>query len=158
MGTSGGSTHASGASAAGPSIVIAGYATAAYTPDNTLTVNSAVISRRPNEKLGILTKQGYLILCDGERSDAKSMRDLFIGFAVSALIGLIGLMATANWNDVFTKAEWGAAVWAAIMFAIVVAAGVGAWINDRSYSRLLKGSAYSNLMADLKSQFEPEAK
>ena len=131
---------------------------AAYAPDNNaFTVNSAVISARPNEKVSVLTKWGYLILCDGERSDAKSMRDLFIGFAVSALVGLLGLLATTKWNDVFTKAERGPAVWTAIMFAIAVAATVGAWINHRSYRRLLsKDSAYSNLLADLKSQFETE--
>jgi len=63
------------------------------------------------------------------------------------------MLATANWHEVFTKGEWGTAVWAALMFAIVLAAAVGVAINAHRLNKVSKDSAYSSLISRLKKHF-----
>ena len=99
---------------------------ASYTPSaNTTVVGSSIISHLPDEELAGLRKMEFQLLLDGDISSARAGRDLFLGFLISGMIGLIGLVATTDWGDVFTKSKPAAAIWAAVMFAIIVASAVG---------------------------------
>ena len=135
----------------GGSLHVTGAAVASYTPNaNTVVVGSTVISRRPDEELALLSKVECQVLLDGDIGGAKAGRDLFSGFLISGLIGLIGLLATAHWHDVFTNGNWGTAVWAAVMFAVVFGSLVGVAINALRLKKVSRDSAYSNLINRLK--------
>lgn len=135
-----------------------GPATASYTPNaNTVVVGTTVISRLPDEERALLSKVECEVLLDGDIGAARAGRDMFLGFLISGLIGLIGLLATANWHDVFANGEWGTAVWAGLMFAIVLASAVGAAIEGRRLSKVMRESAYSSVIRRLKKHFGLEA-
>jgi hypothetical protein len=112
------------------------------------------MSPRPDEELAGLSKIEFQVLLGGDITSARAGRDLFLGFLISGIIGLAGLLATTNWADVFTKDKWGTAVWAAVMLAIVVASAVGAVIFTIRQYKISRDSAYSNLIVRLKQHFD----
>jgi heme exporter protein D len=116
-------------------------------------VGSSVISHLPDEELAVLRKMEFQVLLDGDFAGARAGRDLFLGFLISGMIGLIGLLATTDWGEVFTKGKWGTAVWAAVMFAIVLASAVGAAIYAIRQHKVSQNSAYSSLISRLQKHF-----
>jgi hypothetical protein len=127
---------------------------ASYTPNaNTTVVGSSVINRLPDEELAGLRKMEFQVLMDGDIAGARAGRDMFLGFCISGIIGLIGLVATTDWGEVFTKEKFGTAVWAAVMFAIVVASAVATVIYARRHHKVSQDSAYSALIGRLQKHF-----
>jgi len=121
---------------------------------NTTVVGSSIVYHLPDEKVAVLRKMEFQLLADGDTAGARAGRDLFLGFLFSGVIGLIGLLATTAWVDVFTKGNWGPAVWTGLMFAIVAASAVGASIFEVRRRKLSKDSAYSSLIIRLQSDFD----
>jgi hypothetical protein len=142
---------------AGPQVVGAQSSlelSTSYTPNaNTTVVGSSVISHLPDEECAVLKKMEFQVLLDGDIAGAKAGRDMFLGFLISGLIGLIGLLATTNWDEVFTKGEWGAAIWTAVMFAIVLASAGGWVIYAIRKHKVSQSSAYSELIGRLQKHF-----
>jgi len=127
---------------------------ASYTPNaNTTVVGSSVISHLPDEELAGLRKIEFQLLLDGDIAGARAGRDMFLGFFISGIIGLFGLLATTEWGEVFKSGKWGTAVWAAVMFAIVLASAVGATICAIQQHKFSKDSAYSSLIDRLQWHF-----
>jgi hypothetical protein len=118
-----------------------------------VVVGTTVISRLPDEERALLSKVECEVLLDGDIGAARAGRDMFLGFLISGLVGLIGLLATPDWHDVFTNGKWGTAVWVGVMFAIVLASVVGAVINRGRLSKVMRESAYSNVIGRLKKHF-----
>ena len=112
------------------------------------------VSRRPDEALATLSRVEFQVLLDGEVNQARAGRDLCLGFFGSAVIGLIGLIATVDWDTTFSKAQKGPLIWAGILFAIIVSSALGALIYHMRYCRTRKDSAYSDLMARLADHFK----
>lgn len=117
---------------------------------------SSHVTRLPDENLATLSRVEFQVLCDGEVSSSRAGRDLCLGFLGSAATGLIGLIATSDWDTAFHQERIGPFVWTAVMFAIVVASGCGAFIYQRRYARTKKDSAYSGLMSRLVAHFKRE--
>lgn len=144
-------------SGASPDVVggqVAPGQSASYTPNaNTTVVLSSVISHLPDEELAVLRKMEFQVLLDGDIAGARAGRDMFLGFLISGMIGLIGILATTDWGEVFTKGKWGTAIWAAVMFAIVLASAVGAAICANRQHRVSQDSAYSSLISRLQKHF-----
>lgn len=128
--------------------------TSSYTPNaNTMVVGTSVISQLPDEELAVLRKMEFQVLLDGDIAGARAGRDMFLGFLISGLIGLIGLLATTDWTEVFTKGKWGSAVWATVMFSIVLASAVGTAIFAIRQRGVSQNSAYSSLIGRLQKHF-----
>jgi heme exporter protein D len=116
-------------------------------------VGSSIVSRLPDEELAVLRKMEFQVLLDGDIAGARAGRDMFLGFLIGGIIGLIGLMATTDWGEVFTKGKWGTAVWAAVMLAIVVASAVGTAIYAIRQRKVSQDSAFSSLISRLQKHF-----
>jgi hypothetical protein len=131
-----------------------------YTPNaNTTVLGSSIIRKLPDEELGALTKMDFQVLLAGDKSELKSGRDLCLGFLISGLLGLGSLATTVDWVVVFTKNEWGTALWAVLMLLVVGASASGAFIYGREARRASTDSPYSSLIYRLKKHFGiiPEA-
>jgi hypothetical protein len=128
------------------------------TPENptrgpTFEAGSLHVARLPDENLATLSRVEYQVLRDGEVSEARAGRDLCVGFLGSAVIGLIGLIATIDWDAAFHQARKAPFIWTGLLSAIVFASACGALIYHRRYTRTRKNSAYSDLMKRLADQF-----
>lgn len=62
--------------------------------------------RRPDEVAFPLRQDEFLILCDGASGKDRAARDLYLGFFVGALIGLVGLAANIDWPTLFAQRKW----------------------------------------------------
>jgi hypothetical protein len=116
-------------------------------------MGSLIAFRRPDEKVTHLQKIEVQMLLDGDVAGARAGRDMSLGFCISAMIGLISLLATVDWSEVFTKGRWGAALWAALMLAIVLASAIAAVIFEVRRHELVEDSAYSSLIGRLREDF-----
>lgn len=127
---------------------------ASFTPTNanTLLVGNQVIKIQPDEEVVALTEMGFRVLLEGDVGGTRAGRDMCLGFFISGLVGLIGLIA-ATWNDIFSKGEWGWAIWIVVMLAIVAGSAVGAAICGYRHYKILNDSPYSNLVTKLKKHF-----
>lgn len=119
----------------------------------TFEAGSLHVDRLPDESLATLSRVEFKVLHDGEVNEAKAGRDLCLGFLGSAAIGLIGIIATVDWDGAFAARRPAPFIWAAILLAIIVSSGFGAFIYHLRYDRTLSNSAYSDLMKRLADHF-----
>ncbi|MGA2426084.1 MAG: hypothetical protein ABSG07_18930 [Terriglobales bacterium] len=114
---------------------------------------SSLVTQLPAENLATLTRMDFQILLDGEVNEVKSGRDLCLGILGSAVIGLIGLVATIDWDTAFHQARKTPFVWTALLFAIALASACGALIYQVRYQKTHASSAYSTLIKRLADHF-----
>ena len=74
-----------------------------------------------------LTRMEYDILRSGEVNASKAGRDCCLGFLGSAVIGLMGLITQVEWSGAFRQARLAPFIWAAVLFALVLASACGAF-------------------------------
>jgi len=106
-----------------------------------------------SEILATLNRVEFQVFRDGEVSTDRAWRDLCFGLFGSALIGLIGLFSTIDWDQAFHLARKGPFIWTVILFGIVFGSAVGAIICHLRYQRMRTNSAYSGLMIRMEKHF-----
>jgi hypothetical protein len=112
------------------------------------------VERRPNEPVAILTRMEFQVLKDGEISgEAKANRDMSLGICVTAAIGLIGVLATVNWEAPLRQVA--VFICTLVLGVVLVASASLAIIQHLSYRRRRSPSAYSALMNRLTNDFLP---
>jgi|GEM_PF-7072475 len=119
----------------------------------TFEAGSLTVARLPDENLATLSRVEFQVLLDGEVNEARAGRDLCLGFLGSAVVGLIGLIATIDWDTAFHQARKAPFIWTELLSAIVLSSACGALIYQRRYTRTRKNSAYSDLMKRLADHF-----
>jgi hypothetical protein len=113
------------------------------------------VPKQPDENLAILSQMEFQVLIDGEVNNARAGRDLCLGLLGSAVIGLIGLVATVDWDTAFHKTLKAPFFFTLVLCVIAAASCCGAIIQHQSYRHKRNGSAYSSLMKKLTDQFGP---
>lgn len=119
----------------------------------TFVAQSSHVTQLPDENLATLSRMEFQVLLDGEVSEAKAGRNLCLGVFGSAIIGLIGLVATVDWDAAFKQTRKAPFVWTALLFAIALASFCGALIYHLRYRNTHDSSAYSTLMKRLSDHF-----
>jgi hypothetical protein len=122
----------------------------------TFETQSLHVTRLPDENVATLTRFEFQVLRDGEVNAARAGRDLCLGFCVSAAIGLIGLLATIDWDVAFHQAHKAPFIWTELLAAIVFGSLFGMLIYQRRYKRTRENSAYSDLMTKFNQHFESQ--
>jgi hypothetical protein len=122
----------------------------------TFEAQSLHVTRRPDENLAMLSRVEFTVLKDGEVSEARAGRDLFVGFLGSAIVGFLGLIATIDWDATFRMRNWAPFIWTGLLFAVALAAATGAFIYNKRYKRTVNSTAYSDLMKRLSDHFGKE--
>jgi hypothetical protein len=119
----------------------------------TFVAQASHVTQLPDENLATLSRMEFQVLLDGEVNEAKGGRDLCLGIVGTALIGLIGLAATVDWDKAFREARRTPFAWTAVLFAITVASACGALIYQGRYRKTHNSSAYSTLLKRLGDHF-----
>jgi hypothetical protein len=109
------------------------------------TVGSLVVVPREVEPAYPLREDELQILCHGEVNEAKTDRDLYAGVCATALIGLIGLVASIDWHSVLYQGQWHQLFWIGVLILLVAGPGCGAVILHMRYARTRKDSPYSRV-------------
>ena len=115
---------------------------------------SLIVTPRADELGFALRKDEFETLCDGETSDSRAGRDLYLGMFFGAVVGLVGLVATTDWDAVLHQERKGPLVLVAILIALAAGPGVGAIVQQRRYTRTRNDSPYARLRKRISQYFE----
>ncbi len=111
---------------------------------------SLVAYPRPDEVVVPLRREEFDTLCEGGVSEEKASRDLFIGAGFGALVGLVGVLATTDWDTAWKLGHRG---WFLFFLLVLCAMGAGsvagAFIYQSHLKRTSSNSAFSRLRARL---------
>jgi hypothetical protein len=102
-----------------------------------------------------LRRDEFDTLCEGGVSEEKASRDLYIGIGSGALAGLVGVLATTDW-DAAWKAGHRGWVFSSLLVLCVMVSGsvVGACIHHIRLNRTISNSAFSRLQLRLLKLFD----
>jgi hypothetical protein len=89
-----------------------------------------VVPTQPAEVAYPLRQEEFAMLCEGEAATKdERWRDVAISASLSALVGLIGLLATVDW----ASKKWSGFVFVVLLATIFLAAGViGLFLRQRA--------------------------
>lgn len=105
-----------------------------------------IVAKLPDEVGVPLRRDQFEILCEGGIAEARASRDLCFGALLGTLVGLAGVVATADWSVAFAPGHRFLFLLSMIVL-IVIASGsaVGAIIYFMRCRRIATDSPYSRL-------------
>jgi hypothetical protein len=107
---------------------------------------SLVVSPRPDEFGFALREDEFQILCDGEVGTARASRDLFLGIFGGAVVGLIHIIATTDWQTIWQPNNRVTFFpWCGVLLVIVTLSAMGAIIFHLRLTKTRTDSAYARL-------------
>jgi hypothetical protein len=104
-----------------------------------------VVPPQPDEPVFPLRREQFDLLCEGEVSEQRTVRDVCLATFGSAMVGLIGLLATVDWDSAVRQGRMRPFIWTAILAAIVLAAAVTAVVAQWRLTRTGTSSGYSRI-------------
>lgn len=104
-----------------------------------------VIPSQPDEPVFPLRGEQFDLLCEGEVSEQRTVRDICIAVLASSAVGLVGLLATIDWGSVVREGRKAPFIWTLILAVGVCAAGVTGAIAQWRVSRMRTQSGYSRV-------------
>jgi len=124
-------------------------------PKRGYNLGGMVAFQRPDEIVVPLRRDEFEVLCEGEASSEKSNRDLSAGIGMTGLVGLVGVLATADWNSSLLP---GHRAWFLLFLialsVITVGACVATFIFQTQLKKTLHNSAFSRIKARMQNWFE----
>jgi len=111
----------------------------------------------PDEAGVPLRRDDFLTLCEGEIPEGRANRDVCIGIACTAVVGILGVLAAVDWDTIL---KWGhfkimfLLVLLMVLFIAASGSAVGAMIHASRVKRTLERSPYSRLKARLSKEYE----
>jgi hypothetical protein len=109
---------------------------------------------RPDEVVVPLRREEFDILREGAPSSEKASRDLYIGIGVTAVVGLVGLLATLDWDNALQSGHRTWIIPSLILLVASAGAFVGAAIYHYRLKKTLTGSPFSRLSERLTHWFD----
>jgi hypothetical protein len=103
-------------------------------PDKYQAGSVVIPRRRPDEMAFPLTQEEFQTLGDGTSGKEKASTDLFLGFLVGAIVGLIGVIASTDWERVLDH-KWPVGISMLILIGMVVWSSTGCFIHWRLATR-----------------------
>lgn len=126
-------------------------------------VGTITTAARPEEMCFPLMIEEFRILSDCESGAERAGRDLHLGLCIGSITGLVGLIATVDWDRIWTDRNWRFLAASLVLFSIASATAVGCAIHwgrmtkeDTPCSRLKE--KISAFFRSLESRNSPEAK
>jgi hypothetical protein len=109
----------------------------------TFQARSTVVPTIPADMAYPLREDEYQTLCDGASGADRASRDLCIGLFVGTMVGIIGVLATVDWQIFWAQKHIGLLFWLGILLFIAAVAAAGCafywrqmYRKDTSRSRL----------------------
>lgn len=107
------------------------------------------VLQRPDEIVATLTRLEFRVICDGDTSSIKTLRDMFLGFFVSAVIGLLSIWVSANQQNLEMPTIAKIVFATMILVSIILALAFQLQMQTK-----VSSSAYAELMRALKTHFQ----
>jgi hypothetical protein len=116
-----------------------------------------IVSKLPDE-IGVpLRRDEFDILREGGISEARASRDLCLGIFFGALVGIIGVIATIEWESVWKPERRGTFIfWVGALVVLASGSGVGAVIHEQRRRSTVGNSPYSRLVDRLKKLYDDQ--
>jgi hypothetical protein len=126
---------------------------ATYTPVG----GTIIIPPQPNEPAFPLRREQFDLLCEGEVSEQRTVRDICVAVLASSAVGLVGLLATIDWDSAVREARKAPFIWTAILAILVCAAAVTGAVAQWRVSRTRAQSGYSRVKRRISDFFERQS-
>jgi hypothetical protein len=117
-------------------------------------VRSMVATETPAERTFALGYDEFRNLCDENNGAERAGKDLCLGLCFGALVGLISVISTVDWDTIWMKGRGRFLLCSAVLLAIAAGSAAGATIYWRKMAR--EDTAYSRLRKKISEFFEPE--
>jgi hypothetical protein len=116
-----------------------------------------IVAKLPDEVGVPVRRDQFEILCEGGIAESRASRDLCLGLLFGTVVGILGVMATADWNTVMA-ADHRSWFLLSMIVLIVMASGsaVGAIIFFLRCRRMATDSPYSRVRDKLLKLYEME--
>jgi hypothetical protein len=108
-------------------------------------VAATVVTPLPAECAYPLKNADFLTLCEGTSGSERAGRDLHLGFFVSAIVGVSGLVASVDWPTAIAQKRWTPVGCVVILVIIAAASACGCFLHwkrlrreDTTFTRLKK--------------------
>jgi hypothetical protein len=110
------------------------------------------------DEVGVpVRRDQFDILCEGGIAEARASRDLCWGIFFGAVVGIIGILATTEWDSVWKPERRGSFIfWVASLLIMASGSGVGVVIYWVRLWRTRGNSSYSRLVERLKKLYEAQ--
>lgn len=109
----------------------------------------------PDEIAIPLRREELETLCEGGIGEERASRDLYVGAAVGTIAGFIGVMATTDWDTVWTPARrWWFLIPFLILCIMAAISIMGVCVHQHRLKRTLGDSPFSRLKARLLRLFD----
>src|SRR5579863_9516486 len=116
---------------------------------------SLVSYPRPDEIVVPLRRDEFDTLCEGGVSEEKASRDLYIGIGSGAIAGLVGVLATTDWDAAWKPGHRGWLFSSLLALCVMITGSVvGACIHHFRLNRTIGNSAFSRLRSRLHRLFD----
>lgn len=102
-----------------------------------------VVPPQPDEPVFPLRREQFDLLCEGEVTEQRSVRDVCVATFTSGFVGFLGLLATIDWDSAITQRRKGPFVWSVILAVIVFASAVTGLVAQWRLTRTGTSSGYS---------------
>ena len=117
-----------------------------------------IVSKLPDEPGVPVRRDQFDILCEGGVAEPRASRDVCLGILGAALAGMIGVLATTEWDSVWnTGRRWPFIFWVAILLVMVSGSAVGALIYEVRRRSTKANSPYSRVVAQLTKLYDDQA-
>ena len=118
---------------------------------------STFVPLQPDEPGFPLRRDQFELLCEGEPiSQEKANRDICIAVAVSAGVGVIGLLATVDWKVAINQTKMWPFVWMGVLGISTVSAIVVAALAHYRCRHMQRDSGYSRTKARINQFYESQ--
>ncbi len=118
-------------------------------------VGAITTTSRPEEMSFPLTDDEFKTLCDGTNGVERAGRDLYLGLGAGSLVGLVGILATADWSGFWTTENWHLLLAVILLCCMTLGSGVGCCIHARRMTQ--EDTAYSRLKVKISDFFKRDA-
>lgn len=116
-----------------------------------------VVPPQPDESCYPLRLDQFQTLCDGEMSEARSIRDACVGAVATGVFGIAGLYFTIDWGSAISHVQKGPFVVTTILCFLTLASVGVAVVEHRRMKQTRGHSTYSRLVKVISVYFKISA-
>jgi hypothetical protein len=114
-----------------------------------------VVPPQPEEVAYPLRGEQFDVLCEGERiTEDKWWRDISIAISATALVGLVGVVATVEWDRALASKRWTVFVSTLVLAVLFLVAAILFVFMQTRLRRQTPSSGYARLKSKIATYFQ----
>jgi hypothetical protein len=105
-----------------------------------------IVTKLPDEVAVPMRREDFQTLCEGGVAESRASRDLCVGIFVGVVVGLVGIFATVDWENVWKPEHRNSFLfWVGLLLVLAAGSGVSTVIFWIRCYRTTTNSPYSRL-------------